>query len=379
MHDKYHYLEYNIVGLILLIILFLNIKSTQKKLKYDGLIFLTIIFSIFIIIILDILMTFINGETGYLFREVHILLTTTYFVLNVIPYIAWSLYVDFHVHKNIRRNKKLIPFFAIPAVFSVILCLLSAFNGRIFFITENNFYQRGDLFYLNATLYYSYCFITYIQILTTKKKIRKKDYHSLLSFGIIPIIAGILQSIDTSKSFLWLGLTISALIIYLNIQNSEINEDYLTGLYNRRQLDQYLEKTIQGLGTNEYLLMIMLDLNYFKSINDTYGHIEGDRALQRTAEILTNSLREEDLISRYAGDEFIIIVKLEDENDKEEIVYRIKQNFKEFNESGQTPYEISISIGYDIYNPQLHTDADDFIRHTDELMYRDKLRIKEVV
>lgn len=352
-------------------------NSNKKKIKPDEKLYLTIIISTSLIMVLNIIEAAINGQTGYLLRETHIILTTTYFILNPIPFMFWSLYADFYIHKSIRRTKKLFPIFAIPAAISIILCILSIYNKRVFFITEDNVYKRGDLFLLNAIFYYIYYIGTYIQIIIERKNIRKRDCYSLLAFAIFPTIAGILQIILTSQTFIWLAISISCLIIYLNIQNSQIHEDYLTGLYNRRQLDIYLKNCIRNQQEDELIFMVMLDLNYFKKINDIYGHMEGDEALKHTANILIDSFRSEDFISRYAGDEFVIIAILEDENLKEEMIERVRRKFEEFNKTDITSYDIDISLGYDIYKPDLKMDADDFIKHVDKLMYKDKERIKE--
>ena len=124
------------------------------------------------------------------------------------------------------------------------------------------------------------------------------------------------------------------------------------------------------------IFMIMIDLNYFKGVNDIYGHIEGDEALRHTSEILGDSFRCDDFISRYAGDEFIVIVKLDNEDHTVTIIDRLKSKFDEFNNSHITPYDITVSVGYDIYNPKLKMSDDEFIKHTDKLMYEDKTRIK---
>lgn len=376
---KIAYSENNIIGLIILLLILLNLKSSIKKIKYDGKLYLIIILSTSLIIILDIIIGIVNGATGYLLREIHIILVTIYFILSPIPYMAWSLYVDYYIYKSIRKARKTIPIVAIPAAISIIICVLSIYNKKVFFIDENNLYQRGNLFWLNATLYYSYCLGTYIQVIVNKKSITKKDYYSLLTFGIVPIVAGIFQTIDTSKSYIWLGISLSALIIYLNIQNDEINEDYLTGLYNRRELDRHLRSQLQNLDEDGFILMVMIDLNFFKTINDTYGHIEGDEALKHTANILRNSFRSEDCISRYGGDEFAVISKIKYKNSKEEIINRIRRNFHEFNKSNLTPYDISISLGYDVYDPELKMEFDEFINHIDKLMYEDKERVKKEI
>lgn len=375
MMDKFAYSENNMIGLVLLFIILMDMRSDSKKMKYEDKLFSLILYSTGLVMITDVLMIALNGRTGYLMREVHIVMATLHFILSSIPYMTWSIYVDAYIHKNARRTKKRIPIFIIPAAISILLSVLSPFNQGIFFINENNIYQRGDLFLLNLAIYFTYFIATYIQMFKNRNDISKKDYYTLLFFGVIPVILGLLQFVYSSKSFVWLGVSLSILLIYFNIQNSKINEDYLTGLYNRRQLDKYLNSSIRKLDKEELLFMIMIDIDDFKEINDTYGHLEGDQALKHTAELFVNTFRADDFIARYAGDEFIIIAKLSHENSEKMLIRRLRKKFDKFNKINIVPYDINLSLGYDIYNPELAMNADEFVMHVDNLMYQDKQSI----
>lgn len=360
------------MALVILLIIFLDMSFNPKKMKYDNKLYFAILLSTSFVIILDILMAAINGKNGYLFKEVNVIMTTLYFILSMIPYMTWSMYVDFYIHKSVKKSKRRVPLLLVPVIVNTILSILSLYNKGIFFISEDNLYHRGHLFLINMTLYYTYFIGTYIQMIKNRKNIRKNEYFALFLFGIIPGILGIVQTIDPSKSFLWFGVSISILLIYLNIQNSKINMDYLTGLYNRRQLDSYLNSSIRGLDKKEHLFIIMVDIDYFKKINDTYGHIEGDTALKHTADLFTSTFRSDDFIARYAGDEFIIIIKLDHKNCEEEIINRLRINLDTFNEKNITPYDINLSLGYDVYDPEIEMDTQEFIKHVDQLMYEDK-------
>ncbi len=350
-------------------------RSNTKKVKFAARLFYFILGSTALIMMTDILRIALNGSNGFLLRESHIVVTAIHFLLSSLPYMLWSIYVDFYIHRNRRQTRKRVPIFAIPAAVSIVLSLYSLSNKGIFFIDANNIYHRSHLHLANVTVYFAYFFGTYVQMLLNKKYIRKTDFYTLLLFGVVPIILGMLQLVDTSKSFIWLGISISALLIYLNIQNSKINEDYLTGLYNRRQLDRYLDSSIRELDKNDLLFMILADIDSFKKINDTYGHVEGDRALKYTAKLLTSTFRADDFIARYAGDEFVIIAKLEDKATADTLIHRLRNNFTEFNTMNFLPYDIQISLGYDLYNPEITRNSEEFIRHIDELMYQEKKKI----
>ena len=97
--------------------------------------------------------------------------------------------------------------------------------------------------------------------------------------------------------------------------------DDLTGLYNRK----FMEENMERLDTERQLplSLVMLDINGLKIINDTFGHAMGDKLLKRTAEILQDSIRQEDILARWAGDEFVIMLPQTTAKEAEEILARI--------------------------------------------------------
>ncbi|HDL50642.1 MAG TPA: GGDEF domain-containing protein, partial [Firmicutes bacterium] len=109
-------------------------------------------------------------------------------------------------------------------------------------------------------------------------------------------------------------------------------KDYLTGLYNRRELERMLSYEIsKSIRYDSSFQLMMIDLDEFKSINDAFGHPEGDRVLKKFAEILRESVRKTDLVFRYGGDEFIVFVPGDDKMAVEKISKRIRDRFnKEF-------------------------------------------------
>lgn len=88
-----------------------------------------------------------------------------------------------------------------------------------------------------------------------------------------------------------------------------LDRDYLTGLYNRRFfMERFVEEFAWTARYREPLSVFMLDIDYFKNINDTYGHECGDEILKQIAKTLTSSLRTEDIVARYGGEEFIVLL-----------------------------------------------------------------------
>jgi len=148
--------------------------------------------------------------------------------------------------------------------------------------------------------------------------------------------------------------------------------DSLTGLYNRA----FLEKEIKELDKEENLpiSMVMADLNGLKLINDTYGHNKGDQVLLKTAEVFRDVLRKGDIVARYGGDEFVIILPETAEEEVQKIVRGIKENSADVlaDENGKERIPITISPGYAIKN-KVSEDIYSILKLAEDRMYKDKL------
>jgi len=169
--------------------------------------------------------------------------------------------------------------------------------------------------------------------------------------------------IKHSDGFLhWYGVTISRAsdvngknILICNTRNIDQNiekekklvhlslYDHLTGIPNRAFFDAMLERF--QVSRHRPLSLLMCDLDYMKTINDTYGHAKGDEVLQKTAQLIQSSLRKEDFIARIGGDEFAVILPGADNKEALVVIERISETFNNYN-SDKSGLEINISIGF---------------------------------
>ncbi|MDG2283375.1 MAG: GGDEF domain-containing protein, partial [Longimicrobiales bacterium] len=151
--------------------------------------------------------------------------------------------------------------------------------------------------------------------------------------------------------------------------------DDLTGLYNRRGFvdlgEQYLKL---GRRSGRGVTVVFLDLDRFKSINDSLGHHIGDRALIQVADILRATFRRSDIIARLGGDEFGVLALEAADESAELLVERLREQVVDFNESTAEPFQLSISIGMARQNQDDDPRArlDEMVSEADAAMYREK-------
>jgi len=148
--------------------------------------------------------------------------------------------------------------------------------------------------------------------------------------------------------------------------------DPLTGLYNRKFFCENSNKLLEiARREKRQLLIIFIDLDNFKVINDLYGHVKGDEVLKSVAHILKYGFRNSDIIARFGGDEFVIAILMDKNEDK--IIKIIERTRKEI--ENRLP-EISFSYGYSKY-PDDGNDIEKLVKIADERMYENKRKRKQ--
>ena len=153
--------------------------------------------------------------------------------------------------------------------------------------------------------------------------------------------------------------------------------DQLTGIYNRRFLNGNLKKIIKSLSrSNGSLSLLMIDIDWFKKYNDTYGHDMGDNCLQKVANTLTLCItREEDFVARFGGEEFVIVLPNTDEEGAGLIAEKILKKVYECNiphKSSDVADFVTVSVGGTTCIVKHSYNESDFIKRADEALYKSK-------
>jgi diguanylate cyclase (GGDEF)-like protein/PAS domain S-box-containing protein len=155
------------------------------------------------------------------------------------------------------------------------------------------------------------------------------------------------------------------------LRNSSLKDD-LTGLFNRRGLLKQAAPYFDfARRQKEKLLLLFIDLDGMKKINDEFGHNEGDNALIQTAAILNRSFRSTDIIARLGGDEFTVLVT--DLNaSKEDAITRLNDNLKAYNASETRGHKLAFSIGVATLEPERMACFEELLEQADQAMYEQK-------
>ena len=302
-----------------------------------------------------------------------------YYIFQSLVGFSFLLYVDYELYPDNKRLKRRLPYYAILATISEVMTISSFWTGWVFIIDENNCYVRGSLFYIHTIfafiymLYILYLLIEYRKLGKVDNRMQRELYSRLFVFPIIPCLSSVIQILIPGTPWILPMTTIAILINHITIQNGYMARDYLTGLYNRSQLESFMNYQLKNMKKGNYFFLILLDLDKFKEINDTYGHLVGDDALIHAAKLIRSSCKKKtDYVSRLGGDEFAIIGQCENVEAVDMIINRMHDVVNGFNEVSGKPYQIMFSAGYAIYDGTGQATLDKMISIADDKMYEIK-------
>lgn len=289
----------------------------------------------------------------------------------------WYLYVLETLGCRITRRLTLLVMG--PAMISTALSVLSIWTGWFFTITPENVYVRGPLFGFQTALAILMLLVSLlhilIQLMRHDSRTPNTPIMKLLSFYIIPVVGTLAALPFTGMPGTWTCAAVSIMLIYMDDQDREILRDSLTGLNNRKTLDATFADYSRQVTPERRLYLFMLDLDNFKTINDTYGHTVGDQALVLTARVLQRSLAGlRAIVARFGGDEFMVMGFFG--GDEEAAAYKklLKTNFENCNRENDLPYRLDASIGWCEY--QEGEPLSKFIERADAVLYAEKKQRK---
>ncbi len=354
-------------AVILLIIIFhslLHYDNLQLSARYRMLVSITIL----AIIILDFLSRLtlpFNTSVNYVILYC---INFIYFILQPLPVSIGLMYL-FSLFREKRFPVLYHLLFLIPFFSGCIVMMHSLFTDVIFFLDADNVYHRGPGMAIYAVINYSYIIPAVYLIIHNRDKVKRGTILVVIIYTIIPLAGSLFQLLFYGIITAWPSFTLALLLVFIFIEGRKSDRDYLTGLLNRQCFDARIYSRIEQFDKKGSFTLVVIDLNKFKSINDEFGHDQGDEALQAVSLILSHSVSPSDAAARYGGDEFILLLETADEGTVHKILQRIQKNLDEWNRKGDMPFTLSLSAGYAVYDPVKLKDYNSLFKCADEMMF----------
>ncbi len=353
-------------SLLLLIIVVLN-KLKRDVPTYSINLFYAIILVNLLLLVLEPISFILDAKTPAYLAYFNYAVDCLIIVLTPLIVGLWASYIDYKLFKQQNRLRKRL-YYQHVTILTFIGLLINFFTPVFFSIDiATNTYERGYLFaFRYVTVFILYIYVVVMTIMNRNRQ-NSQIVIGILSFLLFPILGSILQAFFQTLYFQFTGAALGVLVIFIFLETTSGNKDYLTNLYSRRVLDEYLDSLVEA---KENFSILMIDLDQFKEVNDIYGHLAGDQVLIEFSKIIFNSRSSSrSLIARLGGDEFLCILVNSDHANILDYVKKIdkglinSQVFKKYNNVGY-------SKGFVAYDGDMG--VDELLKQVDALMYVNK-------
>lgn len=344
------YLEINIFSLVLIGIILLKTRGLSQMVAQSN--FAMSIIAEMVFFVSDTLFVLVNEGVLPGGKPVMMACKEVYFLATAAMCFFWFIYFEYLRETRFVKRRRYVLYSTSILWLMVIALLANLFNHSLFYIDESGVYRRGPFFILTYILSYSYVLIAFIRVMINLKRDTEATNKDLLIrlafFPLFPGISGVLQFIYPRLPIACATISITTLYLYLTWVDQLISLDPLTGLNNRKQLTHTFNNLSKSHEDQDKIRLYLIDVNHFKQINDTYGHLQGDNALKIIAEALKAACKGANrgtVIARYGGDEFVILVSENNNDETIDLKERIKEKLKELSKKKSVPFELTVSVG----------------------------------
>lgn len=355
----------NGVGIYLLLVLQYVSKEKVRRGRLEDRIFGFLIIGVLLGCSMELLSYALDGHVFPGAVLMNHFANTCLFSINLLMPFCVLAYIDLSLYDDRSRIWKYYKPQIIIGMFMLSANIVNLFVPVSYNITAQNVYERRPFGYVYYFVILYYCITA---LVVTKKYEKENGASAFLSINmfLIPILIGAgLQFMFYGLSMAWLSAAIGLIGLFMMQQNELAFVDPLVEVYNR----QYLNHLLSAWINRSYSFAgIMADIDHFKSINDRFGHSEGDRALKKVADILKQSRVGKEWVFRFAGDEFIILEMTRSTDTLVAYMREVEMRLEEYNNENPA-YQLRLSYGIAYFEAG---SVDAFMKEMDQRMYEMK-------
>ena len=286
---------------------------------------------------------------------------------------AWVGYSETEMGNREFNDRDQLKVVFLPILFILVVVCTNGYTKVIFDIDVHGRYHMEDLFQAQMGMLVFYTGITGIRMLGKamyeSDPTKKSQMLQIGSFPMSFLLSWLFKTLLGDEfPVICVFVTLWLLFIFVGSTSEQVSTDKLTQIHNRQNLLTYINTKIRS--HEDRLFLIMMDIDYFKRINDTYGHQEGDQALIRTTNALKSaaqSMNRRPYLARFGGDEFIVVAEAENIGEVQALCKEIQDQLDYFGSWSEKEYQMSLSIG--IAEWQEGMKQKDLIEAADQALY----------
>lgn len=366
-------LEYqlNIYAIVLMSILWFSLIFKSEIYRFTSRLIIGISITIIVMLIIEILSWTFDGIDEPLYRSLNITFNWLFFVIGPAAPGLMTSYVDYLVNGDIARIKKRV-YYLYPFFFNILLGVINLFTPIISSVSADNVYQREFLMPLGFIPTYLLLIYCLYMIFKNRTDLTNKVVLSVTFFLVMPITGAIFQMLYFGLKIMWAMLALGLIVAYIFTEMVSAQRDYLTRLYTREITTDHINRLIEK---NLPFTLLIFDINDLKIFNDTHGHRAGDLLLIHFAKLLEIVYGDNAVVSRFGGDEFVIVSKEYNPSEIERMNQKLIDLITTYRDY-DLMQRVVTSIGYEIRNTNSPHSLDELYHLADKKMYENKSILK---
>jgi len=352
----------------MLLILYLSIKIKEDAISTSSQLFEKLIWITVFMLLMEIVSWQFDQKNGTFNWYANYISNMIFAWLSPLITCVWASYIDYHMFRSYERLKKRW-FYLQPMMINTILIVINLFTPLLFSVSPDNVYSRESFMWLIVLINGTVLVYKWVDAYRYRHKINKDIVIAMLIYLILPSVAAIVQIMVYGIYILWPTMAMTIVISYIYLETISTSKDYLTKLMTRERVDnhaRFLMSSWQPFG------LAIFDLNNFKGINDTYGHVLGDEALKVFSKALKSCFDQSSIIGRYGGDEFILLMEGYSEAEFDAKCANLKLMVADAIDHLKFPFKIEYSYGFHLWDAAQNITYEALIHQADEKMYAQK-------
>lgn len=306
----------------------------------------------------EIAWNFLDGRDFPFAKIVNYVLCIISAMASSVTSYKWYRYFEILTNpkKTFSLTRKI--FDIIPLIIFLILSLTTFLTKWLFYIDDKNFYVDGTNYWIYIlTSYFYIALVVVCAIFSLRKKVStelKKRYLIIGSYSLFPILTVFLKLFNSSNlTIVPLGIVLSLICVYINIQQQKITRDGLTMLNNRTSLEKFMdEQIILFPEKRNDMFLMLIDVQNFKKINDIFGYTEGDILICDIAEGLKKLCNTKKcFLARFSGAIFAVLTTTMEESDIENFSKKITSELSKIKTDKEQ--NVNVNVTYLAYDPKM--------------------------
>ncbi len=367
MHTMTFFLMYDIhfISILLLLMILITMRIKGDMYNTSGRLFrLIVIFNIYMLA-LEVLSWQFDQKPGQFNWYANYITNMLFAWSGPIMTCLWFSYIDYHIYGSYKRLKKH-HFFMYPMLIITLFIIINFFIPFIFSVSSNNIYAREPFMWLIVLVNSMIVIYKWVDAYKHRFSIDREVVIAVLIYVILPSIGAVLQVVVFGAFIIWPLMAITIVITYFYLDTISTTRDYLTKLYTRQRIESTAKYYIAN---KRPFTLVIIDLDGFKSINDQYGHTNGDLALTLFSHQLSMHVKKDASVGRFGGDEFVLILPPTPE-------IMVEKNMQQFQNKLDSllnlPFHLSFSYGTYSWTSESPLDYEELLKAADQLMYKAK-------